>query len=219
MVTWRDDEEEGKRNRDEAVDESQGWTMEMNSTTTTIVPDYYNASKSVVDDGPYECDQEVNTYGLSDFIIYGVLINLIGLFGIFGNTISMIILSRPQMKSSINYLLIGLARCDTVLIIVAVSPLYISVPSSYIFLRTIFLLFRETSLKWIFAVLAASFSIDWISHEPCKKNNILSVSSFLHSVSYTLFSCFSSKKREAHSSTEKKRAIKKFTPRANVTFI
>lgn len=95
--------------------------MEMNLTTTTIVPGYHNAGNSISDDSPFECDQEVNTYGLSDFIMYGVLINLIGLFGILGNTISMIILSRPQMKSSINYLLIGLARCDTVLIIVAVS--------------------------------------------------------------------------------------------------
>lgn len=71
--------------------------------------------------GPLECKQEINSNGLFDFIIYGVLMNLVGLFGIFGNAISMIILSRPQMKSSINYLLIGLARCDTVLIIISVS--------------------------------------------------------------------------------------------------
>lgn len=70
---------------------------------------------------PLECKQEINSNGLFDFIIYGVLMNLVGLFGIFGNAISMIILSRPQMKSSINYLLIGLARCDTVLIIISVS--------------------------------------------------------------------------------------------------
>lgn len=70
---------------------------------------------------PLECKQEINSSGLFDFVIYGVLVNLIGLFGIIGNTISMIILSRPQMKSSINYLLIGLARCDTMLIIISVS--------------------------------------------------------------------------------------------------
>nr|CAD7581253.1 unnamed protein product [Timema californicum] len=51
------------------------------------------------------------------FITNGVLLNVIGVLGILGNIISMIILSRPQMKSSINYLLIGLARCDTVLIL------------------------------------------------------------------------------------------------------
>lgn len=55
-----------------------------------------------------------------EFITNGVLLNLVGFLGIFGNIISMIILSRPQMRSSINYLLIGLARCDTVLIITSV---------------------------------------------------------------------------------------------------
>lgn len=55
-----------------------------------------------------------------EFVAYGILLNVIGVFGILGNVISMIILSRPQMKSSINYLLIGLARCDTVLIITSI---------------------------------------------------------------------------------------------------
>lgn len=104
--------------------------MEMNSTTTTTIAfDSYDADKfarnsSIGDDGihvPLECNQEINTNSLSDFIIYGVFVNLISLFGIIGNSISMIILSRPQMKSSINYLLIGLARCDTVLLIISVS--------------------------------------------------------------------------------------------------
>lgn len=103
--------------------------MEM-SSTTTVASSYYNVTKFAQNfsndsnGGPllhFECNQEINTNGLSDFIVYGIFINLIGLFGIFGNAISMIILSRPQMKSSINYLLIGLARCDTVLIIIAVS--------------------------------------------------------------------------------------------------
>lgn len=52
-----------------------------------------------------------------DFWLSGVLLNSIGIIGIAGNVLSMLILSRPQMRSSINYLLIGLARCDTVLIV------------------------------------------------------------------------------------------------------
>lgn len=60
---------------------------------------------------------ELNFFRL---ITNGLGINIIGLFGIFGNIISMIILSRPQMRSSINYLLIGLARIDTVLIITSI---------------------------------------------------------------------------------------------------
>lgn len=66
---------------------------------------------------------------LFNFVAYGVLLNIIGVFGIIGNIISMIILSRPQMKSSINYLLIGLARCDTVLIITSI--LLFGLPSIY----------------------------------------------------------------------------------------
>lgn len=71
--------------------------------------------------GPCECGGPTNEGVLFEFITNGVLLNLVGLLGLFGNIISMIILSRPQMKSSINYLLIGLARCDTVLIITSVS--------------------------------------------------------------------------------------------------
>lgn len=116
--------------------ELRGWKMEESSTmTTAVVSGYYDAGKfaqnfsggnGTKSDGPLGCTQEVDTDGLSDFVIYGIFINLIGLFGIFGNAISMIILSRPQMKSSINYLLIGLARCDTVLIIISVSILRFS---------------------------------------------------------------------------------------------
>lgn len=54
------------------------------------------------------------------FVTNGVLLNVIGLFGILGNVISMIILSRPQMRSSINYLLIGLARIDIALILTSI---------------------------------------------------------------------------------------------------
>lgn len=52
-----------------------------------------------------------------DFWVSGLVLNVVGVIGILGNVLSMVILSRPQMRSSINYLLIGLARCDTVLII------------------------------------------------------------------------------------------------------
>lgn len=54
------------------------------------------------------------------FIVNGVLLNVVGVLGILGNIISMVILSRPQMRSSINYLLIGLARIDTVLIVTSI---------------------------------------------------------------------------------------------------
>ncbi|XP_011631088.1 FMRFamide receptor isoform X2 [Pogonomyrmex barbatus] len=119
--------------------------MGISSTETTamVVSDYYDAGRFSLQNfsnssnsGLLECGQQTNTNGLPDFIIYGIFVNLIGLFGIFGNAISMIILSRPQMKSSINYLLIGLARCDTVLIIIAV--LIYGLPAIYTYTGALF---------------------------------------------------------------------------------
>lgn len=70
------------------------------------------------------------------FVTNGIFLNLIGVFGILGNLISMIILSRPQMRSSINYLLIGLARIDTVLIIT--SMLLFGLPGIYPYSGSLF---------------------------------------------------------------------------------
>jgi hypothetical protein len=64
-----------------------------------------------------------------EFWTNGILLNLVGFFGVLGNILSMIILSRPQMRSSINYLLIGLARCDTILILT--SMLLFGIPAIY----------------------------------------------------------------------------------------
>lgn len=64
-----------------------------------------------------------------EFWSNGILLNFVGFFGVLGNILSMIILSRPQMRSSINYLLIGLARCDTILIIT--SMLLFGIPAIY----------------------------------------------------------------------------------------
>ena len=43
-----------------------------------------------------------------EFVVPGVLLNGIGLLGFCGNILSIIVLSRPQMKSSINCILIGI---------------------------------------------------------------------------------------------------------------
>lgn len=71
---------------------------------------------------PKECELPVND-GFLEFFVYGIMLNVVSILGIIGNTISIIILSRPQMKSSINYLLIGLASCDTILILLSVSEI------------------------------------------------------------------------------------------------
>lgn len=72
---------------------------------------------------PYICIEEYapdDDHNVWDFWLSGVLLNVVGVVGILGNILSMVILSRPQMRSSINYLLIGLARCDTVLIVTSI---------------------------------------------------------------------------------------------------
>lgn len=71
-----------------------------------------------------------------EFIIPGVLLNTIGLLGLVGNLISIIVLSRPQMKSSINCILIGLATFDSILIVTSI--LMFGFPAVYAYTQSVF---------------------------------------------------------------------------------
>ncbi|XP_060526784.1 FMRFamide receptor [Cylas formicarius] len=107
------------------------------NVTTTLEPspdyDLYNDScLDWVNDDP-----GIEKWNFFRFVTNGILLNVIGCFGILGNLISMIILSRPQMRSSINYLLIGLARIDTVLIITSI--LLFGLPGIYPYSKHLFL--------------------------------------------------------------------------------
>jgi 7 transmembrane receptor (rhodopsin family) len=95
-----------------------------NSTT-----EFYDATNLTFNTTTYECEDVAGDLSLFEFWTNGILLNIVGVFGIFGNILSMIILSRPQMRSSINYLLIGLARCDIVLILTSI--LLFGVPAIY----------------------------------------------------------------------------------------
>lgn len=69
------------------------------------------------------CDSDVGVEPgdqLFRFVVHGVLLNGIGAAGLLGNALSVLVLSRPQMRSSVNCLLVGLAACDTVLILTSV---------------------------------------------------------------------------------------------------
>lgn len=85
----------------------------MNYSANDTFPYNYNNLTSCV-------QMESSTTELYRFVTNGIFLNVIGFFGILGNIISMIILSRPQMRSSINYLLIGLARIDIALIVTSI---------------------------------------------------------------------------------------------------
>lgn len=99
-----------------------------------------NSSLDLHEESNDEGEREI----LYEFVTNGVLLNAIGILGIFGNIISMIILSRPQMRSSINYLLIGLATCDTVLIITSV--LLFGIPAIYQYTGYLSVYFFKVSL-------------------------------------------------------------------------
>ncbi len=73
-------------------------------------------------------EDESNAFDyIFDFLLPGALLTTIGVLGLVGNMISIIVLSRPQMRSSINVILIGLASFDSVLI--ATSIFMFGVPS------------------------------------------------------------------------------------------
>jgi hypothetical protein len=78
-----------------------------------------NATNVTVEDGEGGGEGD-DLRKLYEFLIKGVLLGLVSLLGILGNVLTMVILSRPQMRSSINCLLVGLARCDAVLLVAAI---------------------------------------------------------------------------------------------------
>lgn len=61
---------------------------------------------------------EITTF---EFITEGVILTTLGVLGIIGNVISLIILSRPEMRSSVNCGLQGLAFFDTIVLISSVT--------------------------------------------------------------------------------------------------
>jgi hypothetical protein len=82
---------------------------------------------------------------LYEFVTNGVLLNGSGILGIFGNIISIIILSRSQMmKSSLIYLLIGLATSDTMLIITSI--LLFGIPAIYKYTGYFFVYYFKVSV-------------------------------------------------------------------------
>lgn len=87
-----------------------------------------NVTSCSQSNGNYSADKDAILF---EFVADGVMLNVVGAFGIVGNVISMVILSRPQMRSSINYLLMGLVRCDTALIVTSV--LLFGLPAVYLY--------------------------------------------------------------------------------------
>lgn len=85
-----------------------------------------SSTSSPEDDlGNFSCHWDYNSTltssgDLFGFLMYGVLLNIIGLLGIVGNIISITVLSRPKMRSSINCCLIGLSVFDMIVALTAI---------------------------------------------------------------------------------------------------
>ena len=52
-----------------------------------------------------------------EFVVHGLLISIVGLFGLLGNIAAIVTLSRPQMKNSINTMLTALVSSDCLVIL------------------------------------------------------------------------------------------------------
>jgi len=104
---------------------------------------------------------EKRTAELVVFLINGILISGVSAFGIFGNTLSVYVLSRRKMRSSLSVLLLGLTVCDLsvcVLIFLCTGFPYVlwqfQIGAWYIRImcsvyRYYFLLWRIGKLIWI----------------------------------------------------------------------
>ncbi|CAG0917130.1 unnamed protein product [Notodromas monacha] len=97
-----------------------------------------------------------------EFIVHGICLPIVGLFGLVGNGLSMFILSRPQMRSSMNCCLLGLASCDSALILCCL--LLFSVPSVHGFsglFRGYYATLHHLTAPWLYplALMAQTASI------------------------------------------------------------
>jgi len=61
-----------------------------------------------------------NNTALFSFIVQGIGITVVGSLGILGNIIGLFILTRPKMKSSITWFLLGLSTFDLLFLILCI---------------------------------------------------------------------------------------------------
>eukprot|EP00094_Tigriopus_californicus_P010708 TCALIF_10327-PA protein Name:"Similar to FR FMRFamide receptor (Drosophila melanogaster)" AED:0.29 eAED:0.30 QI:13/0/0/1/1/0.5/2/0/145 len=74
-----------------------------------------------------------------EFVLHGIVLNLIGVIGLVGNIICIAILSRPHMKSSTNLILCALASFDVMVILC--SMFMLSLPAIYRYTEDAFFTF------------------------------------------------------------------------------
>jgi len=86
-----------------------------------LVPAYEGVPDSVeYEVNPHNVTQSAPKESAVEFVVYGILLVGVGILGLLGNVISIVVLTRPQMKSSINIILVGLVSCDSILIVTSI---------------------------------------------------------------------------------------------------
>ena len=108
----------------------------INNGSSSNLSSSINASSTNIQENQEDNSGDIlqrNEYSIFfDFVVPGILLNVIGLLGLIGNTLSIIVLSRPQMRQSINCILIGLASFDSILIVTSI--LMLGLPAIFDFL-------------------------------------------------------------------------------------
>lgn len=71
-----------------------------------------------------QSELENNEYALFEFILHGIITNMVALVGLLGNCVCIAVLRRPQMRhNSTNVILATLATFDAILIVTSVLML------------------------------------------------------------------------------------------------
>ena len=91
-------------------------SMEENDSTT--LPEFQPITSNHSDFENSDGHPELWSYPIRfEFVVHGLLICCVGSLGLLGNLAAIVTLSRPQMRNSINTILIGLVSCDCLLIV------------------------------------------------------------------------------------------------------
>ncbi|XP_064095013.1 FMRFamide receptor-like isoform X2 [Macrobrachium nipponense] len=95
--------------------------FDVNSSSFIISEDYDPNGTFIYDYDEYDALTHLAASSpLLRFIVHGLLLTIIGLFGLAGNIISIVILCRLNVRSSINCCLLGLTTFDLLVIITSV---------------------------------------------------------------------------------------------------
>ena len=87
--------------------------------TTTVFPEFALDDDNRTSNSTSSSACVPHSEALFIFLVGGVGISTVCIFGIFGNILSALVLSRSSMRSSVNIILLGLSICDLTFVTVS----------------------------------------------------------------------------------------------------